>query len=46
MNRTIEHYKTRIHILEQRDPDVNAKIIKKLRRKIKAMELANNTGQE
>lgn len=43
MTRTIEYYKTRIHLLEQRDPNVNSKIIKKLRRKVKAME---NTGQE
>ena len=43
MTRTIEYYKMRIHLLEQKDPNVNSKIIKKLRRKVRAME---NTGQE
>lgn len=43
MTRTIEYYKTRIHLLEQRDPNVNSKIIKKLKRRVKNME---NTGQE
>lgn len=43
MRRTIEYYRTRIHLLEQRDPNVNSKIIKKLKRKVRAME---NTGQE
>lgn len=43
MTRTIEYYKTRIHLLEQRDPNINSKIIKKLKRRVKNME---NTGQE
>lgn len=42
MNRTIEYYKVRIHMLEQRDPVGNSKIIRKLKRKVRAME----TGQE
>lgn len=46
MTRTIEYYKTRIHLLEERDSVVNSKIINKLKRKVRAMELANSIGQE
>ena len=38
MARTIESLQNRIHLLQQRDPVVNAKIIKKLQRQIRAME--------
>lgn len=43
MKRTIEYYKARAHLLEQRDPVGNGNIIRKLKRKIRAME---NLGQE
>ena len=43
MKRTIEYYKARVHLLEQRDPVGNGNIIRKLKRKIRAME---NLGQE
>lgn len=43
MNRTIEYYEARIHILEERDSVVNSKIIKKLKRKVRALK---NTGRE
>lgn len=43
MRRTIKYYEMRIHLLEQRDPNVNSKIINKLKRKVRAMK---NTGQE
>ena len=43
MKRTIEYYRVRMHKLEQRDPVANHNIIKKLQRKIRALE---NTGQE
>lgn len=46
MTRTIEYYTTRIHKLEQRDPVINHNIINKLKRKIRALESAKNTGQE
>lgn len=42
MNRTIEYFKVRLHKLEQRDPVGNSKIIRKLKRKVRALE----TGQE
>lgn len=42
MNRTIEYFKVRIHMLEQRDSVGNDKIIRKLKRKVRALE----TGQE
>ena len=42
MTRTIEYFKVRIHMLEQRDSVGNDKIIKKLKRKVRTME----TGQE
>lgn len=42
MTRTIEYYKVRIHMLEQCDPVGNNRIIRKLKRKVRAME----TGQE
>lgn len=38
MARTIEALQNRIHLLQQRDPVLNAKIIKKLQRQIRAME--------
>lgn len=36
--RTIESLKNRIHMLEQRDPVANAKIINKMKRKLRSME--------
>lgn len=38
MNNTIEQLKARIHLLQQRDPVVNANIINKLKRRIRALE--------
>jgi hypothetical protein len=38
MYNTIETLKVRIHSLQQRDPVGNAKIIAKLKRKIRSME--------
>lgn len=38
MNTTIEALKIRMHQLQQRDPVGNAKIVAKLRRRIRAME--------
>jgi hypothetical protein len=46
MAQTIESLKVRIYKLEQRDASGNQRIIAKLRRKVKAMESAENTGQE
>lgn len=46
MTRTIEYYKLRMHLLEQRDVVGNQKIISKLRRKIRAMESIENKGRE
>lgn len=46
MNRTIEYYENRIRRLEQRDAMANKNIISKLRRKIKIMKAAENTGRE
>ena len=46
MNRTIEYYENRIHRLEQRDAVANKNIISKIRRKIKMMKAAGNTGRE
>jgi hypothetical protein len=46
MTQTIESLKVRIHKLEQRDPVSNQKIINKLKRKIRALESAESTGQE
>lgn len=46
MTRTIEYYKARIHLLEERDSVGNSKIISKLKRKVRAMERANSIGQE
>jgi hypothetical protein len=46
MTQTIESLKVRIHKLEQRDPVINHNIINKLKRKIRALESAKNTGQE
>ena len=43
MNRTIGYYEVRIHLLEERDSVVNSKIIKKLKRKVRALK---KTGQE
>lgn len=44
MTRTIESLKVRIHQLEQRDAIGNQNIIKKLKRKVRAME--REKGQE
>ena len=38
MFNTINALKVRIHNLQQRDPVVNAKIIAKLKRRVRAME--------
>ena len=38
MAHTIESLQTRIHMLQQRDPIANQRIIKKLKRQIRAME--------
>ena len=38
MYNTIDALKVRIHNLQQRDPVMNAKIIAKLKRKIRALE--------
>ena len=38
MYNTIDALKVRIHNLQQRDPVVNAKIIAKLKRRVRAME--------
>jgi len=38
MFNTIDSLKTRIHNLQQRDPVANAKIIAKLKRRIRALE--------
>ena len=38
MLNTIDALKVRIHTLQQRDPVGNAKIIAKLKRKVRAME--------
>ena len=38
MYNTIEALKVRVHSLQQRDPVGNAKIIAKLKRKIRSME--------
>jgi hypothetical protein len=46
MTQTIESLKVRIHKLEQRDTVSNQKIINKLKRKIRALESAENAGQE
>lgn len=42
MNRTIEAYKMRIALLESRGGVTNARIVAKLRRKIRALEAANS----
>ena len=44
MNRTIEYFKLRLHMLEERDALENQRIINKLKRKIRAMESAQNKG--
>ena len=38
MNRKIESIKNRIHMLENRDPVDNSRIIAKLKRKLRSME--------
>lgn len=43
MNRTIGYYKTRIHKLEERDMVGNSKIIKKLKRRVRALERKNES---
>lgn len=42
MNNTIEQLKARIHLLQQRDPVVNSKLIKKLQRRIRLLEAKAN----
>lgn len=46
MKKTIESLKTRIHLLKERDAVVNANIINKLNRQLRAAENSKNTGQE
>jgi hypothetical protein len=46
MKPTIESLKVQIHKLEQRDPVTNQKIINKLKRRVRALEKAQTTGQE
>lgn len=46
MSHTTEYYKLRIHMLEGRDAMVNQNIINKLKRKIRAMEKAENIGRD
>lgn len=38
MDNTIERLKIRIHKLQQRDPVVNASLINKLKRRVRALE--------
>lgn len=38
MKNTVEALKVRIHQLQQRDPVVNANIINKLKRRVRALE--------
>ena len=38
MNNTIEALKVRIHNLQMKDPVMNARIINKLKRRVRAME--------
>ena len=38
MYNTIDALKVRIHNLQQRDPVINAKIIAKIKRRVRAME--------
>lgn len=42
MTKTVEMLQARINILEQRDPVVNANIIRKLERKIRQLREFNN----
>lgn len=42
MTKTIEQLKARIHLLQQRNPVVNNKLIKKLRRRIRLLESKAN----
>ena len=44
MNRTIEYFKLRIHMLAERDAVGNQRIINKLKRKVRAMESEQNKG--
>lgn len=41
MQKSIEHYKNRISILEARDPVRNRNLINKLTRKVRQMEKTN-----
>lgn len=41
MQKSIEHYKNRISILETRDPVGNRNLINKLTRKVRQMEKTN-----
>lgn len=38
MNKTVEMLRARINLLKQRDPVVNANIIRKIRREIRKLE--------
>ena len=42
MNNTIEQLKARIHLLQERDAVTNANIIRKLQRRIRALESKAN----
>lgn len=39
MNKTVEMLRARINLLKQRDPVVNANIIRKIRREIRKLEV-------
>lgn len=41
MQKSIEHYKNRINILEARDPVGNRNLINKLTRKVRQLEKSN-----
>ena len=42
--RTIEQYQNRINLLRERDSIANEKIIRKLKRKIRALQSVKDTG--
>ena len=46
MSHTIESLEVQIHKLEERDAVGNKNIINKLKRKVRAMKNAQNTGRE
>ena len=46
MNRTIEGIKNRIHLLQERDPIANQRIVNKLKRKIRTIEKSSENTQQ